>query len=108
MQFERFWRYLQFQITYFEEALLKNDAQNLLAERGPRRSPLQRRRDAISRVNADEVACGGAAWEGGEILKSRKGGHNKKDFERPQAQASFAHAGPQRVNGLLHSAVRHP
>src|SRR6266404_5000291 len=34
VQFERFWRDFQFQITYFEEALLKNDAQNLLAERG--------------------------------------------------------------------------
>src|SRR6266436_299857 len=73
MQLERFRRYFQFQITYLEKALLKNDAQDILAKRALGVTPCDRRRDTISRVNADKIACSGHTWKCEEIQSTVNG-----------------------------------
>src|ERR1700680_523084 len=78
MEIERLRRDFQVQITYFEEALLKNDAENLLAEQGLGTRLLQRRRNAISRVDANEVRCVGYARESEQVQGTVHGIYGEK------------------------------
>ena len=85
VQFKGFAGDFQVQITNFEEALLKDDAESLLAQEGLGVSGLQGRRDIISSVNTDEIGPVRYAREGEEIQGTVDGINGEKGSMRGAA-----------------------
>src|SRR5712675_3628295 len=85
VQIEGFSRDFQVQVTNFEEALLKNDAKNLLAQQGLSVGGLQRRRDIISSVHANEILGIRYVRESEEVEGTVDGIYCEKSFVRGAA-----------------------